>query len=218
MRSGSGVSWVVAVLALSWSAVALAEEGSEAGKERAAEVYSTFCASCHGRYGRGDGPLAPSLTARPPDFTDSAWLAGRSGDQIAMALAGASHGPMAVATVLEQDVLRDAIAYIVTLSVPGKHVSLLAGRDIYAALCWVCHGERGDGKGPAAKNLTGAPPRDFTSAEFVIDGREEQIADTISHGAAASFHGSPLMLPWGSHLSPQQIRDVVEYLRTLKTR
>ena len=34
-----------------------------------AELYTRFCASCHGREGRGDGPASPSLRATLPDLT-----------------------------------------------------------------------------------------------------------------------------------------------------
>ena len=59
-------------------------------------------------------------------------------------------------------------------------------------------------------------PRDFTSDAFVIDGREEEVQGIISEGAAKALHGSPYMVEWSYRLTPQQIRDVVEYLRTFK--
>ena len=70
---------------------------------------------------------------------------------------------MVVVETVKAEALRDAIAYMRTLSVPGERVSLLAGRDIYNTFCQVCHGARGDGQGPAAENLVGVKPRDFTS-------------------------------------------------------
>lgn len=212
-------TWLVAGL-LVWSAApgtrALAAESAAKPGAEGGQVYSSLCASCHGRYGRGDGPLAASLTMKPPDFTDSAWLGGRSDEQIAAALMGAPHSRMAISSVLEKDALQGAIAYVRTLSVPGGHASVLAGRDIYNAACWVCHGEKGDGSGPAAGNVGEPKPRDFTSAAFVIEGREQEIAGIISQGAKAAMHGSAYMVEWGSRLSPQQIQDVVAYLKTFK--
>jgi mono/diheme cytochrome c family protein len=32
-------------------------------------LYLRYCASCHGRDGRGDGPVAPSLGEKPTDLT-----------------------------------------------------------------------------------------------------------------------------------------------------
>jgi len=33
------------------------------------EMYMSYCASCHGRDGKGDGPAAPALKSAPPDLT-----------------------------------------------------------------------------------------------------------------------------------------------------
>ncbi|MEQ1885864.1 MAG: c-type cytochrome [Bryobacteraceae bacterium] len=34
-----------------------------------AEMYNTWCASCHGALGKGDGPTAAALKTRPTDLT-----------------------------------------------------------------------------------------------------------------------------------------------------
>lgn len=34
-----------------------------------ADLYRAYCASCHGAYGKGDGPVAPALKAKPSDLT-----------------------------------------------------------------------------------------------------------------------------------------------------
>ena len=123
---------------------------------------------------------------------------------------------MAAAGALKPETLVAAIAYIRTLSVPGKHVSVLAGRDIYNSTCFPCHGMKGDGKGPVVQYLDGVQPRDFTAVTFVIDGREDELVHFISVGAAKAAHGSSYMPEWASRLSPQQILDTVEYLKTFK--
>ncbi len=33
------------------------------------DLYRAYCASCHGKDGRGDGPVAPALKVSPPDLT-----------------------------------------------------------------------------------------------------------------------------------------------------
>jgi mono/diheme cytochrome c family protein len=33
------------------------------------DTYQSYCAPCHGRTGKGDGPVAAALKARPPDLT-----------------------------------------------------------------------------------------------------------------------------------------------------
>lgn len=37
-----------------------------------AEVYRTYCATCHGASARGDGPLAISMRRKPPNLTEAA--------------------------------------------------------------------------------------------------------------------------------------------------
>lgn len=202
---------------------AAAQPQPQAGVARGEQVYRTFCWTCHGHYGRGDGPAAQYLAVRLPDFTDPALLGDKSDQQIVTHITArkgrpdTNHAPMVViAEVLKEDALRDAIAYIRTLAVPGKHVSLLAGKDIYNTFCQGCHGLQGDGQGPAAKNLVGVKPRDFTSRDFVVEGREEEIYRTIFMGATKAYHGSPYMPEWRTTLSRQQIQDVMEYLKTFK--
>ncbi len=33
------------------------------------EMYKSYCASCHGKDGKGDGPAVPALKTAPPDLT-----------------------------------------------------------------------------------------------------------------------------------------------------
>ena len=198
---------------------AVAEAADQAAVDRGQQLYETLCATCHGPYGRGDGPLAENLSVRPPDLTLSATLERRSDAELVKLLrygSGAKHTPMVVSQTLNEDSLRDVVAYLRTLYVPGKHVSVAAGRDIYGAICWACHGAEGDGNGPSAKNIDGVKPRDFTDPEFRVEGREDELHRIISKGAAKSFHGSEYMLEWGNNLSPRQVRDVVEYLKTFQ--
>lgn len=197
-------------------ATGLAAFASQAEEGRGQAIYDDFCVSCHGRYGRSDGPLAGDLQIRPPNFADSAWLAGRSDTQIIAGISG-GHSRMAIANVLEPDALADTVAYMRSLSLPGQSVSLPQGRDLYNAMCYACHGVQGDGNGPAKADPGSPQPRDFTSKEFVIEGREDEIARTIALGAEASFHGSSFMPAWGSSLSEQQIRDLIAYLKTFQT-
>ena len=46
-----------------------ASEKSRVSSESGAELYREYCASCHGKDGKGDGPAAGALKIRPPDLT-----------------------------------------------------------------------------------------------------------------------------------------------------
>jgi len=41
--------------------------------EKQRTLFAELCASCHGKDGQGDGPLAAKLSLRPPDFTRDPW-------------------------------------------------------------------------------------------------------------------------------------------------
>lgn len=43
------------------------------------EMFATYCAACHGRSGKGDGPAAAALKVAPPDLTR---MAARSGGKL----------------------------------------------------------------------------------------------------------------------------------------
>jgi len=64
-----------------------------------AALYRTYCASCHGENGRGDGPVAPVLRVAPPDLTRLAQRHGGTypADRVAERIDGrthvAAHGP-----------------------------------------------------------------------------------------------------------------------------
>jgi len=53
------------------SSVASGQETAEAILSGAdgASLFKTYCASCHGKAAKGDGPLAEHLRFRPPDLT-----------------------------------------------------------------------------------------------------------------------------------------------------
>lgn len=83
-----------------------------------------------------------------------------------------------------------------------------AGGSTYKAECATCHGNAGNGKGPAAVALT-PKPTDFTSAAFQ-DKTDTQIIATIKAGKpGTSMTGYPA-------LTDAQVADLVAYLRTFK--
>jgi mono/diheme cytochrome c family protein len=58
------------------------------------ELYTRYCASCHGLDGKGDGPVAPELRTRPSDLTT---ISRRHGGFDMSEVAGAIDGRRAVA-------------------------------------------------------------------------------------------------------------------------
>jgi mono/diheme cytochrome c family protein len=88
-----------------------------------------------------------------------------------------------------------------------------AGRAFYQQYCSMCHGPQGKGNGPAAAAMN-PKPRDHTDGRYMNTLSDAHLATVISEGGAA-VQRSPLMPSWKGTLSPQQIADVITYLRTL---
>jgi mono/diheme cytochrome c family protein len=88
---------------------------------------------------------------------------------------------------------------------PQDAIALHAGKALYEKNCAVCHGDRGDG-GRWTSGMD-IKPRDFTSERGRALNRETMVG-AVTHGrtntAMASFAGQ---------LTPQQINDVVDYIR-----
>ncbi len=88
------------------------------------------------------------------------------------------------------------------------------GRIAYMQYCRACHGEKGDGNGPAAPGLR-PPPRNFTIGEFkfagVLEGklpRDEDLVRIVKRG----LHGTA-MLPW--EVPDHELGEIIQYLKTL---
>jgi cytochrome c553 len=54
--------------------------GSPADEAR--QMFGTLCAACHGTDGTGNGPAAASLNPKPRNYTDAAWQASVTDDEL----------------------------------------------------------------------------------------------------------------------------------------
>jgi cytochrome c553 len=50
--------------------------------DQARKMFMTVCVTCHGESGRGDGPAAKALDPKPRNYTDAAWQASVTDDQL----------------------------------------------------------------------------------------------------------------------------------------
>ncbi|NDD27800.1 MAG: hypothetical protein EB084_05970 [Proteobacteria bacterium] len=50
--------------------------------KRGGAIYAQNCATCHGLKGKGDGPVASSLTSRPTDFTSGVLRHGSNDEEL----------------------------------------------------------------------------------------------------------------------------------------
>lgn len=95
----------------------------------------------------------------------------------------------------------------------GEEPDPRQGKHLFEYYCAVCHGVSGRGDGLNADHLGDVHPTDLT--ESGIDKLDdEEIYETIEGGGAA-IDISYYMPPWGNVFSPEQINDLVAYIRTL---
>jgi mono/diheme cytochrome c family protein len=108
-----------------------------------------------------------------------------------------------------------ALGLLLHLGQPGALLAAdtAAGRALYQQYCSTCHGPQGKGDGPAASAMH-PKPRDHTDGRYMNALSEAHLTTVISEGGAA-VQRSPLMPSWKGALTPQQIQDVIAYLRTL---
>jgi caa(3)-type oxidase subunit IV len=84
----------------------------------------------------------------------------------------------------------------------------------YGQACAACHGQAGDGAGPAGAVMD-PPPANFTDPAYWADTDEERIYTVIRDGAAA-VGGSPLMVAWRNTYDDEQIQALTEYVMTFR--
>ena len=89
---------------------------------RGAKLYQSYCTSCHGSGGRGDGPVGKLLDPPPADHTDSAHMGSLSDEHVFMVI---KHGAATVGKsplmapwggVMSDAQIRDLIAHVRSLS------------------------------------------------------------------------------------------------------
>lgn len=112
--------------------------------------------------------------------------------------------------------LWDALAFAYFQNVGSEN--LAQGARLYARDCAACHGERGDGAGPAGKNLPGLTfmhpdmprgPADFTDAAAMLGASDALLQGKTLRGGMGT--GMP---EWGSLYTDLELWNVVAFLRT----
>ncbi len=89
----------------------LGADAVEAGKQ----VFTTYCVSCHGEQGHGDGPAASSLDPKPKNIAELQKVAGD--DYLFWRISEGVDGTAMVAwkTTLKEEEIWQVIAYLRTL-------------------------------------------------------------------------------------------------------
>ena len=212
---------------------------SLAGKDS----YGMYCAPCHGASGRGDGPVAPALRARPADLTtltqrnDGSFPRDRVRDFVSgMARPLAAHGTTEMPVwgsmfrTFESDIrvrerIENLLTYIESIQVPstGRNDE---GSRLFRRHCATCHGTTGRGNGPVADHMRRMPP-DLTQYTRRNGGAfPEALVHRIIEGGEVPSHGNREMPVWGDVFSvgssaaevTARIEAIVRYLAGIQER
>lgn len=84
----------------------------------------------------------------------------------------------------------------------------------FKTTCGACHGETGEGNGPAGMALT-PRPANFGDPAFWAGKDKAYIAKVIKEGGAA-VGKSPLMVAWGGQFNDQQIDALADIVMGFK--
>ncbi len=205
---------MLGVLAISASTIdpLLADSRAEINKLRklpqirGAIVYKAYCVLCHGEKGDGKARAAKlygekylDLTGkeRSPEFIEKIIRGGGKA-------VGLSEFMPAWSEELSEQQINDLITYLEIVEDPVKR-----GEVVFKTNCVLCHGIRGDGKGRAAR-LYDPPPADLTRSD-----KNDMYKTMIITMGGKAMGRSEVMPVWGEQLTPQEIEDVVAYLRTI---
>ncbi|HXO43960.1 MAG TPA: c-type cytochrome [Candidatus Cybelea sp.] len=194
-----------------------------------AELYRAYCASCHGKTGRGDGPVAPELKAPAPDLTSITRTHGGEFPEVRIrgVIVGdgmiASHGgrempvwgPIFHQTengvdrgnarvehllkYLESIQSHDRSSEVDRKRLAGKNAP--SGAQLYKQLCASCHGNDLKGNGPAPAPFKDVPP-DLTTLARRHGGSfpDAYVSNVLRSGIPMPDHGPAEMPIWGADL------------------
>ena len=193
--------------------LAAASPVASADKEAGKAKYM-ICATCHGANGEGNPALkGPSLVDQDATYMLTQlkhFKTGVRGSDPAKDMQGFMMA--AQAKMLSDDDMKNVTAYILTLK--GKPVHSLkgdaaAGKAKYAT-CLACHGVNGEGN-PAMKSpsLTGLP-------DWYIVTQLKNFKSGARGGDAAKDANGAIMAMQSKALTEKDMKDVAEYIKTLK--
>jgi mono/diheme cytochrome c family protein len=193
------------------------------------DLYKAYCASCHGKTGKGDGPMAPMLKATVPDLTAIAktnrgvFPEARVRRIILGEGTIASHGSREMPVwgpifhQIEEDVdrgnvrLENLVKYLESIQSPGSSnetrrktvavENVPTGAQLYSQLCAACHGNDLKGNGPAPAPFKDVPP-DLTTLAQRHGGSfpDAYVSDVLRNGVTLPDHGPAEMPTWGADL------------------
>ena len=203
-------------------------------------TFLAHCAMCHGNDGNGDGEVASVMQKRGitvARLNDGQRMSGLTQSDITKIIAqggahtGRSNMMPAWGDLLGRELVDALAAYVMTLSAahPAIPASTLQeylaapagtpveGRVLFVHHCAACHGSFARGDGPIGDQLWALHkirPRDLTDSTYIASRSDAELFAVVARGGG-HFRKSTFMPAWTVTLSPEQMRDVVAYVRSV---
>jgi cbb3-type cytochrome c oxidase subunit III len=210
---------IVASLGLAWAAAVAAQPAGGSALERGRILYEQHCTTCHGIDGKADTPVARMLVPRPRNFSDPIDMARVTIERMYRAIKDGRPGTAMAGweEILSEPEIGDLIDYVRSLtpvrdarSLSGDQLSQEIGARIYKRDCASCHGLNGRADTDMARALT-PPPQNFVDPLLMARLDNGRMFAAISRGRPGTAMGG-----WRDLLSPQEIVDLMRYVRTLQ--
>jgi len=213
----------------------------EKGLETGQQVFVAYCAVCHGEWGKGDGPLAAELKEKegiaPARLNDREHLAALGRAELLRVIenggehTGRSDLMPPWGDRIDPALIEDVADFVMVLPEvdPGMPPATLQryleappgtpenGRKLYGFYCSICHGPEGKGNGYMADSLfarNGIRPRNLTDTNYMATKSDEDLFTAISLGGG-HVRKSIYMPAWNYSLKPEQIKDLMSYVRAI---
>lgn len=204
------------------------------------KVYDTYCASCHGMNGNGNGPYVRLMSVKPADFRDGVY-------QFRSTPRGALPTKADIVYTLENGVRTTAMLPQLQLShqemeavagyimdfcskfktekppevipvppAPEKTPQLLnSGEHLFMDACAVCHGRDGEGDGPVAGYLRDYKGRSIMPANLTVRPlRQANTSDELYERIATGLNGTP-MAGFNPAFTHKQLWSLVYYIESI---
>lgn len=216
------------------------EEFAAPGASHGRQLYATYCATCHGQSGRGDGRAAGFTRIPPTDFTQATFKV-RSTRRGSLPTArdlentirrgAGGRGAMPSFAFLDPADIRALVQVVqsfstrwererpVSIALPPMAGDPIRGGAIYRrAGCVLCHGESGAGDGRLARELQdsrGLPdvPTDLTQPWTFKGGSDEA---GLVQSIATGFNGTNMPAFQPKKAGGSELWDLAAYLRSLQ--